>query len=375
MFSAQLYLPVFHHGMLAFMLLTALVYSQGPSREGFALGFNALMIWGMTVLLAFFIGTRPVDAVFVDMATYAASFNMAQGTGRQFFEGDWAFNALTSLCAEMTTQEVYFFVCACLYIIPLAIGMRIIHGQWALAAFAALIGGFSFYSYGVNGIRNGIATSLLILAFSLKDRKVLMLGLMAWAVGTHKSVLLPAIAFLATGLYAQPWIYWCIWGGCLLASSYFGEGTANFLTSILPTSQEERLGNYVSNAGFGGDKGGFRIDFVFYSIVPLILALAMSGKSTRKDPLFRRLVCTYLLANSFWLLTMYAAFSNRFAYLSWFMMPWVIIYPFIPRTSPMGFPDVEGNDSKSPALLGAALIANFAFTYIMMMFVYQGRVG
>ena len=38
---------------------------------------------------------------------------------------------------------------------------------------------------------------------------------------------------------------------------------------------------------------------------------------------------TYLLCNAFWIIVIRAAFSNRFAYLSWFMYPVVIAYPLL----------------------------------------------
>ena len=36
----------------------------------------------------------------------------------------------------------------------------------------------------------------------------------------------------------------------------------------------------------------------------------------------------YLTANAFWILVIRSSFSNRFAYLSWFLMAIIIFYPF-----------------------------------------------
>ena len=44
---------------------------------------------------------------------------------------------------------------------------------------------------------------------------------------------------------------------------------------------------------------------------------------------FYILSTTYMLANSFWVMVNRAAFSNRFAYLSWFLYPVVIAYAVI----------------------------------------------
>ena len=44
---------------------------------------------------------------------------------------------------------------------------------------------------------------------------------------------------------------------------------------------------------------------------------------------FNVLANTYLLCNSFWVMMIRANFSNRFAYLSWFLYPIVLAYAVI----------------------------------------------
>jgi hypothetical protein len=48
-----------------------------------------------------------------------------------------------------------------------------------------------------------------------------------------------------------------------------------------------------------------------------------------KDQTFNILANTYLLSNAFWIMVIRSAFSNRFAYLSWFIYPLVIVYPLL----------------------------------------------
>lgn len=360
--------------MLALVLFTALIYGQGNEQRGFSISFNAFMIWAISGLLVIFIGTRPIDGVFVDMTTYAVAFEVAKNTGKDLFP-DWGFNLFNGLMAELSTVEIFILSCAAVYVIPLAIGMRRTHGPWAYAAFLAFAGSFSFYSYGVNGLRNGMSTSLLIAAFAFWDRKLIMILLMVAAEGMHKSAALPIVAFIIAGLYSEPWLYAAIWAGALGLSVAAGERLSNALVGITALGGDERLDNYAGGAGFGADKGGFRPDFVLYSIVPVTIAWFMSGPATKKDFFYRRLVCTYLIANAFWLVVMYAAFSNRFAYLSWFIMPWIVIYPFIPNSPAPGKVQSGPGDEPRIALLGAALVAHFAFTYTMAMFVYPNRGG
>ena len=86
----------------------------------------------------------------------------------------------------------------------------------------------------------------------------------------------------------------------------------------------------------------------------------------RTDPFYARLVNTYLLTNALWILVIHASFSNRFAYLSWFMMPWVLLYPFVPG---------KAVDRPRTDLIAAILCAHYLFTYVMVFLVYPLRGG
>jgi hypothetical protein len=62
-----------------------------------------------------------------------------------------------------------------------------------------------------------------------------------------------------------------------------------------------------------------------------------------------------VFANAFWILVIRANFSNRFAYLSWFMMALVIIYPFLKS-------QLMPNQNK---VLARVILFYFAFTFLM----------
>lgn len=367
MFAPEQYFPYFMHGMLAVSLVAAIFYSQGATKPETVIGFNRAMLWPFAILLTLYIGLRPISGVFVDMPTYATAYEMAYYRGGTLFN-DWGFNLLNELCVQIMSVESFFLVCAGLYVFPLMIGVSRVHREWAFSALLVFVGALQFFSYGVNGIRNGLSCSLLIAAFAFHDRRIAMVALMVAAESMHKSALLPIAAFLVAGFYPSPAVFGAVWATCLLAVLAVGERLAAITARVLSfTGEDERLSNYALGSGLGGDKGGFRIDFVLYSIVPLLLAWAFATAQTRADKFFRRLVCTYLITNSFWLLMMYAAQSNRFAYLSWFMMPWIIIYPFIPSAMPGVAP--RAPDARI-GLLPAAILAAFGFTYVMNMFIY-----
>lgn len=362
-----LYREIYVHGMLAITLISAFLYTRTYEQHGLVLGTNSFFMWSLPISLALFLGTRPISGVFVDMTTYAEAYALLENRGQESFVSDWAFSGLMGVMAGRFDVGTFFLVCSVLYIAPLAIVSFISHRAWAAPAFICMVGAFSFFTYGVNGIRQGIATSLAILAIALVRRWGWAALIMTLAVGMHQSTLAIAVAFLACVVMAWPAFYAGIWTICLLISAIWGDFSPKLVFGLLPMMENDRAENYL--LGQGWDRGGFRLDFVAYSILPVLISYLAADKQLRAGLFYRRLLCTYLLVNSLWLLCMEAAFSNRFAYLSWCMLPWVVIYPLLPNTN-----DPESARITSPpriGLLSAALIAHYSFTYFMFYVYYR----
>src|SRR5690606_344375 len=98
-------------------------------------------------------------------------------------------------------------------------------------------------------------------------------------------------------------------------------------------SSDNRATNYLSGqvdtSLFAST--GFRWDFLLYSAVPVFTGWYYIYKKKYYDRHYNLLYATYLIANSFWILVIKANYSNRFAYLSWFMMGLVIVYPLLKK--------------------------------------------
>ncbi len=347
--------------MAALIFFTILSYAQHSAGS-----VNRLFGFLVPLFLIFYMGTRPISPVFVDMTTYAQSFEVAAQRGIVYYT-DWVFNILMLGLSQITTAEVFFFVCAAIYIIPISVGLRKRHGDSAFAALLATITSFSFFVYGVNGIRNGMATSILLAAMAWSDRKFTYAILAILAFGMHNSVAVPVLFYTLTFFNTNIILYACLWASAFIFTVATSGSLAAYLGGLLSSAEDNRVG-YLSQQG--EDKGGLRIDFVLYSIVPVIISYLWADVNKTKDPFYRQMLCTYLATNSFWLLVMYAAYSNRFAYLSWFMMPWLIIYPFIPNRS-TGSADVTRKIDV--AKYGAMLIGQFALTYLFDIFIYPTR--
>ena len=74
---------------------------------------------------------------------------------------------------------------------------------------------------------------------------------------------------------------------------------------------------------------GFRWDFLLFSSAPILWGIFLMKRFQLNNRVYNIIFNTYVLANSFWVMVIRAAFSNRFAALSWFMYFLVISYPLL----------------------------------------------
>ena len=88
-------------------------------------------------------------------------------------------------------------------------GCQKLVGENSWIAMLFFLSAFSTYQFGVNGLRNGFACSMAILAFAIAANgnisKMLLGGVvLIFALGSHKSVMLPLAAFLAATYVLNP---------------------------------------------------------------------------------------------------------------------------------------------------------------------------
>ena len=153
----------------------------------------------------------------------------------------------------------------------------------------------------------------------------------------------------------QPKWYFKFWLLAIPLSIALGGFWTSLFTSL--GFGDDRLGAYLSGEGASTS---FRFDFLIYSASAVATGWYFIFKRNYKDEIYYRLFNTYLITNAFWILVIRANFSNRFAYLSWFMMAIVIVYPFLKQEL-----------DRKHIVIGRVVMLYFTFTYFMV-YIYYG---
>ena len=287
----------------------------------------------MLVMVVMFIGTRPVSgAYFVDMANYNASY---EKLFNEPFHFDWDVDNLIwdNFFVWMASQGFLFstwlILVASAYFGLMYLACRKLFGNDVLIAFVTYLGAFSTFSYGTNGMKAGVAASMFLVAMAYRDKLWLSISIALLSLGFHHSMIMVIAAYFVVLLLKNPKYYFEGWLISLIIAAlgikYFQTYFAGFTTEhgaeYLLVSEED-IDAFIT---------GFRPDFIFYSALPIYLGYRILYKYKFKSITYSFLLRLYIMTNSLWMLCMYAEYSNRIAYLSWFMYPIVLLYPFISR--------------------------------------------
>lgn len=339
-----------------------LILSKKPISQ-----FLALILLSITI---FFIGWRPVSGWFGDMTIYSYVFNKFYGDWTYDNErGEYLFYWIGETCKQAGFSENnYFLLIATLYFGFMAATCWRLMRRNLLLSFLFCFVSFSCFAYGTNGLRNGLACSIVMFALTFMTastiEKFVALLFMIAAYEIHKTTALPSLcAIIAYYWIKKPKYAIAFWVASIFISFFAG----NFFTEIFVNlGFDERLEKYANTTDnsptqFTEDPiTGFRLDFILYSSMPIILAWYVTIKRNFKDSTYNLLATTYILANAFWIIVIRSSFSNRFAYLSWFLYPIVIAYPLLRM-------NIWKDQDRKIALI---LLAYAGFTLIMQFIYY-----
>ncbi|RAR51135.1 EpsG family protein [Flavobacterium lacus] len=306
--------------------------------------------------LILYIGLRPINYRFGDMLNYYNEFLEYQNGYPFDTSKDFVFEVFKYFFAKNLTAPLFFFTCALLYLLPLYFGAKKIFNDYWFYAFLMLAISFSFWGYGVNGIRNGIASSLFILAIS-KDKWISKYMLFLLIIFIHKSLIIPILVYFLVSKYSNTKVYLYFWFLTIPLSLAMGGFWENLFLSA--GFNDDKLSLYIGGVDQASEgvtlKIGFRWDFLLYSATGIFAAWFFIIKKKFNDKTYSLICNIYIVANGFWILVIRASYSNRFSYLSWFLLGLVIIYPLLKNKF------YENQHRK----IGIIIILYFGFTYLL----------
>lgn len=360
-----LYFPVFlaAEAALASLMAFRMLVSPDSQITSSDSKNNLWICVPLCLVLTIWLGNRPVDGyAFGDTFSYAHMYeNVVLSIVSASLSGEWLFNWLILFCREIGLNVHQFFtVIEAVYVFTALWAVKRLLPRNPLLGMVFMWGSLMYFSFGVNGLRNGMACHIVLLAMSyFLDSRYIVAGVLSLlAFGIHRSVALPLASMIASRwLVRKPETGLGIWLGSIVLSLLGGNIFINFFASL---GFDDRMEHYGDAGGedFGFSSTGFRWDFLVYSAMPVIMGYWVLIRRGIEENWYRVLFNTYCLANAFWVLVIRAAFTNRFAYLSWFMYPVLIAYPLIMMRV---WPD---QDRRT----GYILLAYVGFTLVMNIF-------
>ena len=324
----------------------------------------------ISLLLLLYIGFRPSHNI-GDVYLYIHAYANLEGVQPVDLSKEWLWHNLNVYCREAGLSVQDFF---------LLVGTVYLGGMffmcWELTkshvwiTFLFFIAAFSFYGYGLNGIRNGMACSLLLISlacFNNNKKIIYPLGLifMFLAYSIHRSTLMPIIGILLSlTLVKHPSISIKFWLASIILSLLIGNGVGGFIasTGIYEQKSEYFIDAELTEYSEQFSRTGFRWDFLLYSAMPVLLSWYVTIKRNFVDFTYNLIANTYILTNAMWIIIIRSNFSNRFAYLSWFLYPMVLAYPLL------RFKLWEGRTQN----INTGLILLVYVTFTLVMFVKGG---
>lgn len=383
-FPAEIYQPTYMWLVFGLCVLMFFNFSSSNSCNKLLEKQSVVPVVILIIFLIFFVGLRPVSFRFGDTVNYAYGYNLSSipYDVNVDFSKEWFWQVIEQNCKRLGMNvNQWFLIVEIGYLGFVFLAIRKMLWESPFLAMMFFLSAFSTWTYAVNGMRNGFACSMLTLAIAIiaenKSKIWLAGGLAILALGVHKSTMLPLAACLASVYFIRN-PKWLVYFWLLSIPVSFVAGTS--ITSVFAgLGFDDRMDSYTSGDNSEGTytTAGFRWDFLLYSSMPVLLIWYVTKKvkdsgvpaldgnpagtgvvaDANSLRVFNVLANTYLMANAFWVMMIRANFSNRFAYLSWFLYPIVMAYGVIRLHI---WPD---QDRKA----GLILLAHAGFTIIMYM--------
>ncbi len=262
-----------------------------------------------------------------DRGQYMDSYMRTYNNTYQGEYKDFGWQIFVKLCTQFFSDNyrlffifVSFVYCFSYYYYAKKQFKRIYVGYFIILAFGCM--GFS--NYGIVTIRAGMAVGIVLIALTFKKRYLKIIFALL-SVSIHLSMAIPIFLYVVALRLKKDRIPYYIWLLCFTLS-ILNFDLSPFLEDF--SFVDNRINEYT-NLVTDSYKAGYRIDFLVYSTIPIIIVYKLRKNGQVFSNLHSQLYRTYLLTNAAWLLVIRMAYTNRVAYLSWMIIPYIVLYPIL----------------------------------------------
>lgn len=332
--NPSIYQEVFVGASAAIAAVMGFMRVSSPDTRYKETGSTLLLPFAICTILVFWVGLRPVSSAFGDTVNYALEYsNLDPHHISMDWSGEWIWQWLINGCkAAGFSVHAFFLLIAAGYVYSAFFAVYRFMPSDPMLGVVFVLCSLMFFPFAVNGLRNGLACHLVLLGASLlfDDKWIPGVVLCLVALGIHRSLMLPIAAIIGGLLLLRnvklAIVFWVV---SIFISLTVGESVSGFFSGLGFDDRMTQYINYDDLSEFSQE--GFRWDFLLYSTFPVLMAWYVCIRKQCSDNWYNVLCVVYLLCNAFWIMVIRSAFSNRFAYLSWFLYPIIIAYPLVNR--------------------------------------------
>lgn len=167
-------------------------------------------------------------------------------------------------------------------------------GFFVIMAFGCV----DFSSYGYNTVRSGLAISMCLVCLGFDKKVWLKVMLLLLAVSIHKSMLLPISAYLLTSKLKRGFYVYMLWIICFIFSVVNLDLSNMFLEIGFADERIDRYAATISGERETNYDTGYRIDFLIYSIIPMVISFYYVKAKHIVERLYLHLFYTYIFVNA-----------------------------------------------------------------------------
>lgn len=317
-----------------FVLLTALMPKDTILKNRF-ISFAIIFILVSTILLYI----PSWDLYYADMIRYLSAYNRMNylKLSQAFNEYSWEplFILTQWIISKISTSSSVFIITMFLISFLLMYkSAKILFLPWqrVYIIFTFMCYPF-FYDYIFNGIRQGIAMMLLILAFSYWTKKqnsfkffisIALSGLFHYTAFIFSFIMLVILNFnlrLRTII-----LFWIITATLFLTGENATLLEFNFITKI--TYIDIYTSNEITHT-FEKFNNVYHLFFSAFFLILSLLFLKYIRMGDKEKETYRLLIKCYTMFNSVFLMLGFIAYANRIAAFSWQIIPILVAYPIL----------------------------------------------